>query len=95
MEKLPLYMRLIILRAKDQPEWDLDVLLKAFDSETEEREHCKPIGTNPSDFFTPKRPLSSQTNKAKDVRTGATLTNQSEQPVSCTFCMQSHPSARH
>ena len=93
MEKLPPSMRLIISKATDKPEWDLDVLLKAFDSEIEAREHCEPIGTNPSDSFTPKRPLSSQRNKGKDVPTGATLTNQSEQPVSCTFCKQSHPSA--
>ena len=82
-------MRLIISRATDQPDWDLDVLLKAFDSEIEARERFEPIGTNPSDSLTPKRPLSSQTNKGKDVPTG-----QSEQPVSCTFCKQSHPSAR-
>ena len=93
MEKLPPSMRLIISRAIDQPEWDLDILLKAFDSEIEARERCEPIGTNPSDFFTPKRPFPSQTNKGKEVPTGATLTNQSEQPVSCTFCKQSHPSA--
>jgi len=59
MEKLPPSMRLIIWRAIDRPEWDLDVLLKAFDSEIEARERCEPIGTNPSDSFTPKRPLSS------------------------------------
>jgi len=93
MEKLPPSMRLIISKATDKPEWDLNVLLKAFDSEIEARERCEPIGTNPSDSFTPKRPLSSQRNKGKDVPTGATLTNQSEQPVSCTFCKQSHPSA--
>lgn len=93
MEKLPPNMRLIISRAIDQPEWDLDVVLKAFDSEIEARERCEPIGTNPSDSFTPKKPLSSQTNKGKDAPTGATLTNQSEPPVSCTFCKQSHPSA--
>ena len=40
MEKLPPNMRLIISRAIDQPEWDLDVLLKAFDSEIEARERC-------------------------------------------------------
>ena len=51
MEKLPPSMRLIISRAIDQPEWDLDILLKAFDSEIEARERCEPIGTNPSDFF--------------------------------------------
>ena len=93
MEKLPPNMRLIISRAIDQPEWDLDVLLKAFDSEIEARERCESIGTNPSDSFTPKRPFSSQANKGKDVPTGATLTNQSEHPISCTFCKQSHPSA--
>ena len=93
MEKQPPSMRLIISRAIDQPEWDLDILLKAFDSEIEARERCEPIGTNPSDLFTPKRPFPSQTNKGKEVPTGATLTNQSEQPVSCTFCKQSHPSA--
>ena len=93
MEKLPPSMRLIISRAIDQPEWDLDILMKAFDSEIEARERCEPIGTNPSDFFTPKRPFPSQTNNGKEVPTGATLTNQSEQPVSCTFCKQSHPSA--
>ena len=93
MEKLPPNMRLIISRAIDQPEWDLDVLLKAFDSEIEARERCESIGTNPSDSFTPKRPFSSQANKGKDVPTGATITNQSEHPISCTFCKQSHPSA--
>ena len=35
-------MRLIISKAIDQTEWDLDVLLKAFDSEIEERERCEP-----------------------------------------------------
>ena len=93
MEKLPPSMRLIISRAIDQPEWNLDILLKPFDSEIEARERCEPIGTNPSDFFTPKRPFPSQTNKGKEVPTGATLTYQSEQPVSCTFCKQSHPNA--
>ncbi|XP_044183283.1 uncharacterized protein LOC122963962 [Acropora millepora] len=93
VEKLPPNTRLIISRAIDQPEWDLDVLLKAFDSEIEARERCESIGTNPSDSFTPKRPFSSQANKGKDVPTGATLTNQSEHPISCTFCKQSHPSA--
>ncbi|KAK2546895.1 hypothetical protein P5673_033374 [Acropora cervicornis] len=93
MEKLPPNMRLIISRAIDQPEWDFDVLLKAFDSEIEARERCESVGTNPSDSFTPKRPFSSQANKGKDVPTGATLTYQSEHPISCTFCKQSHPSA--
>ena len=91
MEKLPPNMRLIISRAIDQPEWDLDVLLKAFDSEIEARERCESIGTNPWDSF--KKPFSRQANKGKDVPTGATLTNQSEHPISCTFCKQSHPSA--
>ena len=86
-------MRLIISRAIDQPEWDMDVLLKAFDSEREAREHCEPTETNPCDSFTPKRPFPSQTNKGKHVPTGATLTNQSEQLASCTFCKQSHSSA--
>ena len=45
MEKLPLSMSLIISRAVDQPEWDLYVLLKAFDFEIEVRERCEPIGT--------------------------------------------------
>ena len=89
MEKLPPNMRLIISRAIDQPEWDLDVLLEAFDSEFEARERCESIETNPSDSFTLKRPFSSQANKGKDVPTGATLTNQSEHPISCTFCKQS------
>ena len=35
MEKLPPSMRQIISRAIDQPEWYLDILLKAFDSEIE------------------------------------------------------------
>jgi len=52
MEKLPPNMRVIISKAIDQHEWDLDVLLKAFDSEIESRELCEPIGTNPSDSFT-------------------------------------------
>ena len=85
-------MRLIILRSIDQPEWDLDVLLQAFDSEIEAMERCEPIETNPWDSFTPKRPFSSQANKGKDVLTSTTLTNQSEHPVSLTFCKQSHPS---
>ena len=93
MEKLPPNMRLIISRPIDQRKWDVNVLLKAFDSEIEARERCEPIGTKPSDSFTPKRPFSSQANKGRDVLTGATLTNQSEHPVSCTFCKQSHPSA--
>ena len=93
MGKLPSSMSLIISRTIDQPEWNLNVLLKAFDSEIKARERCEPIETNPSDSFSPKRPFPSQTNKDKDVPTGATITNQSEQPVSCTFCKQSHPSA--
>ena len=71
MKKLPPSMRLIISRAIDQPEWDLDILLKAFDSEMEAGERCEPIGTNLSDFLTPKRPFPSQTNKGKEVLTGA------------------------
>ena len=85
---------LIISRAVDQPEWDLDVLLKAFDSEIEARERCEPIGTNPTDTSTPKKLLPGQTSKDKDISTGAALTNQTEKPapVSCTFCKQGHPS---
>ena len=49
LEKLPLNMRLIISRTVDQPKWDLDVLLNAFDNEIEARELCEPIGTNPID----------------------------------------------
>jgi len=52
LEKVPPNMRLIISKAIDQHEWDLDVLLKAFDSEIESRELCAPIGTNRSDSFT-------------------------------------------
>ena len=93
MEKLPPNMRLTISRAINRPEWDLNVMLKAFDSEIKARERCESIGTNPLDSFTPKRPFSSQANKGKHVPTGATLTNRSEHPISCTFCKQSHPSA--
>ena len=94
MEKLPPSIRLIISRAVDQPERDLDVLLKAFDSEIEARERCEPIGTNPTDSFTPKRPIPAQTNKDKDIPTGAALTSQTEKPaaVSCTYYKQGHPS---
>ena len=87
IEKLPPSVQLIISRAVDQPEWDLDVLLKAFDSEIKARERCEPIGTNPTVTSTPKKPLPGQTSKDKDVSTGAALTNQTEKPapVSCTF----------
>lgn len=39
MEKLLPNMRLIISRAVDEPEWDLDVLFHAFDREIEAKEH--------------------------------------------------------
>ena len=93
MEKLPSSMRLIISRTVDDPQWDLDVLLKAFDHEIEARERCEPIGTNPTDSPTPKKPLSVPTSKGKEVSSASALTNQSEGSVTCTFCRQRHPSA--
>ena len=57
MEKVPPNMRLRISRTVDQPEWDLDVLLDAFDHEIEARERCEPIGTNPTDPSTSKNPF--------------------------------------
>ena len=49
MEKLPANLRLIISRSIDKEEWDLDVLLRAFDSEIEARERCELIGNNLSE----------------------------------------------
>ena len=65
MEKLPLNMRLIISRAVDQPKWDLAVLLNAFDNEIA-RERCEPIGTNPTNLPTSKKPFSVPSRKAKE-----------------------------
>ena len=49
MEKLPTNLRLIISRCIDKQEWDLDVILRAFDSEIEARERCELIGKNSSE----------------------------------------------
>ena len=49
MEKLPANLRLIISRSIDKEEWDLDVLLRAFDNEIEARERCELIGNNLSE----------------------------------------------
>ena len=49
MEKLPANLRLIISRSIDKEEWDLDVLLRAFDSEIEARVRCELIGNNLSE----------------------------------------------
>ena len=64
MEKVPPNMRLRISRTVDQPEWDLDVLLDAFDHEIEARERCEPIGTNPTDPSTSKKPFSVPSRKS-------------------------------
>ena len=49
MEKLPTNLRLIISRCIDKQEWDLDVILRAFDSEIEARERRELIGKNSSE----------------------------------------------
>ena len=92
MEKLPLNMRLIISRAVDQPKWDLAVLLNAFDNEIA-RERCEPIGTNPTNLPTSKKPFSVPSRKGKEFSYASALINQSEESVTCTFCKRGHPSA--
>ena len=92
MEKLPLNMRLIISRAVDQPKWDLAVLLNAFDNEIA-RERCEPIGTNPTNLPTSKKPFSVPSRKGKGFSYASALINQSEESVTCTFCKRGHPSA--
>ena len=49
IEKLQTNLRLIISRCIDKQEWDLDVILRAFDSEIEARERCELIGKNSSE----------------------------------------------
>ena len=85
MEKLPPNVRFIISRAVDQPEWDVDVL--------QARERCKPIGTNPTDPPTSKKPFSVPSRKSKEFSSASALINQSEGSVTCTFCKQGDPSA--
>ena len=92
MEKLPLNMRLIISRAVDQPKWDLAVLLNAFDNEIA-RGRCEPIGTNPTNLPTSKKPFSVPSRKGKEFSYASALINQSEESVTCTFCKRGHPSA--
>ena len=49
IEKLQPNLRLIISRCIDKQEWDLAVVLRAFDSEIEARERCELIGKNSSE----------------------------------------------
>ena len=49
MGKLPTNVCLIISRCVDKQEWDLDVILRAFDSEIETKERCELIGKNSSE----------------------------------------------
>ena len=93
MEKLPGELRLIISRAIDTPEWDLDVLLKAFDSEIEARERCEIVRANVSDSVASRKSMSGRAVKGQsNLPSAAALVNQSEKPISCTYCKQGHPS---
>ena len=97
MEKLPANLRLIISRSIDKEEWDLDVLLRAFDSEIEARERCELIGSNLSEpVVTPVKSNVGRFIKGRsDPSTASALVTQSEErSVSCTYCRQRHPSAR-
>ena len=97
MEKLPANLRLIISSSIDKEEWDLDVLLRAFDSEIEARERCKLIGNNLSEPAV--TPVKSNVERFIEGRSGpstasALVTPSGEKSVSCTYFRQSHPSAR-
>ena len=97
MEKLPANLRLIISRSIDKEEWDLDVLLRAFDSDIEARERCELIRNNLSEPAV--TPVKSNVGRFIKGRSGpstasALVTQSGEKSVSCTYCKQRHPSAR-
>ena len=97
MEKLPSNLRLIKSRSIDKEQWDLDVLLRAFDSEIEARERCELIGNNLSEPAV--IPVKSNVGRFTKGRSGpstasALVTKSEEKSVSCTYCRQKHPSAR-
>ena len=97
MEKLPANLRLIISRSIDKDEWDLGVLLRAFDNEIEARERCELIGNNLSELaVTPVKSNVGRFIKGRSFpSTASALVTQSEEKsVSCTYCRQRHPSAR-
>ena len=97
MEKLPANLRLIISRSTDKEKWDLDVLLRAFDSEIESKERCELIGNNLSEpAVTPVK-----SNVGRFIKGGsgpptasALVTQSEEKSASCTYCRQKHPSKR-
>ena len=97
MEKLPTNLRLIISRCIDKQEWDLDVILRAFDSEIEARERCELIGKNSSEpAITPVKSNFGRFVKGRSAPSTASalVTQSGEKSVSCTYCRQKHPSAR-
>ena len=97
MEKLPTNLRLIISRCIDKQEWDLDVILRAFDSEIEARERCELIGKNSSEpAMTPVKSNFRRFVKGRSAppTTSALVTQSGEKSLSCTYCRQKHPSAR-
>ena len=97
MEKLPTNLRLIISRCIDKQEWDLDVILRAFDSEIEARERCELIGKNSSEpAMTPVKSNFRRFVKGGSAppTTSALVTQSGEKSLSCTYCRQKHPSAR-
>ena len=97
MEKLPTNLRLIISRCIDKQEWDLDVILIAFDSENEARERCELIGMNSSDSaMTPVKSNFGRFVKGRSAPStaSAVITQAEKKSVSCTYCRQKQPSAR-
>ena len=97
MEKLPTILRLIISRCIDKQEWDLDVILRAFDSEIEARERCELIGKNSSEpAMTPLKSNFGRFVKGRSAPSTASalVTQSAEKSVSCACCRQKHPSAR-
>ena len=97
MEKLPTNLRLIISRCIDKQEWDLDVILRAFDSEIEARERCELIGKSSSEpAITPVKSNFGRFVKGRSAPSTASalVTQSGEKSVSCTYCRQKHPSAR-
>ena len=97
MEKLPANLPLTISRSIDKEQWDLDVLLRDFDSEIEARERCELIGNNLSEpaVIPVKLNVGRFIKGRSGPSTASTLVTQSEErSVSCTYCRQKHPSAR-
>ena len=97
MEKLPTNLRLIISRCLDKRECDLDVILRAFDSEIEARERCELIGKNSSEpAITPVKSNFGRFVKGRSAPSTASalVTQSGEKSVSCTYCRQKHSSAR-